>query len=87
MTKYTNEVRSIFKSLKAPYRGMVVDLIEYPGHMALRVYDDNLAGFSDPQLIALAEYLYRLRDTMRSVDAPVEIERVPGAPGNSLSAR
>jgi hypothetical protein len=78
--KYTEQAKKIFKDSKAPYKGLVVDMVEYPGHLALRVYSDNVADFSIDQKVALAEYLYRLRDDLRAIGAPVEIEGVDGKP-------
>lgn len=80
MKKYTEEAQKIFNLTKAPVKGMVVHMVEYPGHLALRVYDENVASFSIDQKVALAEYLYTLRDALRSIGAPVEIERVNGSP-------
>lgn len=80
MKKYTKEAQRIFKETKAPYKGLIVDMIEYPGHLALRVYSDNIADFSIDQKVALAEYLYTLRDALRAIGAPVEIEGVHGKP-------
>lgn len=66
MSKYTNTVKRIFKTIKAPYPNFIVDIVEYPDYLALRIYKDNIESFSEPQKVALAEYLYKLRDAIRS---------------------
>ena len=79
MSKYTPEVQRIFKSMKSPYPGFIVDIVEYPDYLALRVYRDNVESFSEPRKVQLAEYLYSLRDTIRS-EVNCHIEGVEDAP-------
>src|SRR5690242_21930997 len=76
MTKYTEEVEKIFKTIEPPYKTFIVDLIEYPGHLGLRVYRPNINKFNQAQKVQLATYLYELRDAIRSVGAGCEIEGV-----------
>jgi 23S rRNA G2069 N7-methylase RlmK/C1962 C5-methylase RlmI len=77
--KYTPEVQRIFKGFKPPYPGFIVDIAEYPDYLALRVYKDNVESFSEPQKVALAEYLYQVRDAIRS-EVNCHIEGVTNAP-------
>ncbi|QIN94110.1 hypothetical protein PP459_gp123 [Streptomyces phage Wakanda] len=79
MSKYSPAVQKIFKAMKAPYQGFIVDIVEYPDYLALRVYKDNIESFSEPQKVALAEYLYRLRDAIKS-EVNCHIEGVTNAP-------
>lgn len=82
MTKYTERVEQIFKTVPAPYPAFVVDLVEYPGHMGLRVYSQNIAQFNQAEKVQLATYLYEVRDAIRAV-VGCEIEGVDGhAPGH-----
>jgi len=79
MSKYSTAVQRIFKTMKAPYQGFIVDIVEYPDYLALRVYKDNIESFSEDQKVALAEYLYRVRDAIRS-EVNCHIEGVTNAP-------
>ncbi|QWT30042.1 hypothetical protein SEA_TUNATARTARE_174 [Streptomyces phage TunaTartare] len=79
MSKYTPTVQKIFKTIRPPYPNFIVDIVEYPDYLALRVYKDNVESFSEPQKIGLSEYLYRLRDTIRS-EVNCHIEGVTDAP-------
>ncbi|QQO39833.1 hypothetical protein SEA_BELFORT_174 [Streptomyces phage Belfort] len=79
MSLYTNNVRKIFKTMQAPYPNFVVDIVEYPDYLSLRVYKDNIESFSEPQKVALAEYLYQVRDAIRS-ECKCHIEGVENAP-------
>lgn len=79
MSKYTPEAQRIFKAIKAPYPDFIVDVVEYNDYLALRVYKDNIESFSEPQKLSLAEYLYKLRDAIRS-EVNCHIEGVTNAP-------
>jgi hypothetical protein len=79
MSKYTPEVKRIFKTIKTPYPGFIVDAVEYPDYLALRFYRPNVEEFSEGQKVALAEYLYKLRDAIRS-EVNCHLEGVEDAP-------
>jgi len=79
MNKYTEEVEKVFKTIQPPYPNFVVDLIEYPGHLGLRVYRPNILKFKQAEKVALATYLYELRDAIRKVTG-CEIEGVENEP-------
>lgn len=70
--------------MEKPYPGFIVDLVEYDerGYLALRVYRDNVESFSTPQKVALAEYLYQLRDAIRQCHVKCHIEGAEHAPPN-----
>lgn len=84
MTKYTEEVEKIFKTIQAPVPGFIVDLIEYPGStISLRVYEPNVQKFKTAEKIQLATYLYELRDAIRLAGVRCEIEGVQNPPPDS----
>lgn len=86
MSNYTPSVQKIFKTMKPPYNGFIVDAVDHPDYLALRVYKDNVESFSDNHKIALAEYLYRLRDAIRS-EVNCHIEGVEDAPPSGKARR
>lgn len=81
---YTEDVRRVFKTIRPPYPGFIVDIVEYPerNYLALRVYRDNVESFSDPQKMMCASYLYQLRDAIRDLQVQCHIEGVEHAPPN-----
>lgn len=79
MTAYSQNVQRLFHEIKPPYPGLIVDVVEYPDYLALRVYKSNIESFSESQKVALAEYLYRLRDSIRS-ETRCHIEGVENDP-------
>lgn len=84
MSKYNDNVKRIFKTLRPPYPNFIVDVAEYPDYLALRVYKDNVESFSENQKVSLAEYLYKLRDAIRS-EVNCHIEGVTDAPPSRKS--
>ncbi|WMI33549.1 hypothetical protein SEA_PHREDRICK_179 [Streptomyces phage Phredrick] len=86
MSLYTPEVQKVFKTIKPPYPNFIVDMVEYQDYLALRVYKDNIESFSDNQKVALAEYLYQLRDAIRS-ECKCHIEGVENEPPSRGSTR
>lgn len=85
MSKYTTTVQKLFRGFKSPFPGFIVDIVEYPDYLALRVYKDNVESFSEPQKVALAEYLYKVRDAIRS-EVNCHIEGVTDAPPSRRSS-
>lgn len=81
---YTESVRRVFKTIKPPVRGFIVDIVEYEQYnsLVLRVYRDNVESFSDPQKVTLAEYLYQLRDAIRDLGVTCNLEGVETPPPN-----
>lgn len=82
MSLYTAEVEAAFKSTPRPYPGFIVDVVEYPGYLALRTYSDNVEDFSDPQKAILAQYMVDLEKAIRSCGVNVIFDRVHKSPPN-----
>ena len=74
MSLYTSTVERIFKTTKCPYRGFVVDLVEHQDYLELRVYEENIAEYTDEQKVGLAEYLYKIRDAIRLTGTKCHIQ-------------
>ena len=50
-------LQEIVKNGKAPYSKFIIDIVEYPGWWALRLYRDNIESYSENQKVALFEYV------------------------------
>lgn len=74
MSLYSSTVERIFRTTKCPYRGFFVDAVEHRDYLELRVYQENIAEFNDMQKVALAEYLYTLRDAIRLTGTHCQIQ-------------
>lgn len=87
MSRYTPEVQKLFKTMRPPYPGFIVDIVERTDYLELRVYRPVIEMFSDLQKVELAQYLYELRDAIRQCDfydekVKCHIQGVEHAPPN-----
>jgi len=80
--KQLHQADQLVKVMKAPVRGFIIDPVSYPGHYALRFYENQVRGYSTNEKVALAEHLFKLRDAIRSIGIGCEFEGVPGDPPN-----
>lgn len=80
MTKYTPQVKEAFKGIQPPYSNFVLDVVEYKSYLGLRVYTNNIDNFTQGQKVSIAEYLYKVRDTIRGLGVKCQFERVDGDP-------
>lgn len=82
MTLYTEEVEKVFRAIPAPYKKLVVDVVEHesPAFLELRVYQPNIATFRQKEKIEIAGYLYQIRDMIRLCGVQCEILGVESAP-------
>lgn len=83
MTKYTREVEAAVHTMKAPYPGLVIDVVEYKDYLALRFYRDNVNSFSDPKKIELAQHLVKLQGFIRNLGVKCYIEGEESVPPNT----
>lgn len=61
-------LRSIFLSKEAPYKGVIVDIVEYPQDTyALRMYNDNIESYSDPQKLSIFEWIKERLETIEAL--------------------
>lgn len=78
MTKYTKEARAIVQTSKAPVAGVIMDVVEYENHLALRFYRDNMNRFSDTKQVAIAEWIFELQRFLNViVPTTIEMEDAP----------
>jgi hypothetical protein len=75
---YTENIQRIVKTTPCPYRGFIVDVVEWPDYLELRVYEENIADYDQGQKVALAEYLYRVRDAVRLTGTKCHIQGAQG---------
>lgn len=64
---YTPEVAKMLHEAKAPYRGFVMDVAEFPDELVLVIYKDNLASFTRFQQEALAVFAIDLVKKMQMI--------------------
>lgn len=75
---YSTQIAQAIKSIKSPYPNLKVSVVERPGMLSLRVYEENIAEFSDIQHISIMEYLNMLRKIVESFGVPCDLEGLAG---------
>lgn len=74
MSLYTKDIQRIVKQTPCPFRQFIVDIVEHPEYLELRIYEENLADYNESQKVALADYLYKLRDAIRLTGTKCHIQ-------------
>jgi hypothetical protein len=59
---------------EAPYKGFIIDTVEYPDWWALRLYRDNIEGYSEYQKVALFEYVKGLLQLAKDAGIQIYLE-------------
>lgn len=84
MVNYTNDMRKAVSLLKPPYKGLIIDIVEFPDYLALRVYENQIMSMSDIQKISVMEYLQLLRKTIESYGVICHFDGAVGDPPRSF---
>ena len=70
MIKYDSAAQKILNECKAPYKGIIIDVVDYedkPGILVLRLYKDNISDFNNDQQIEIATWLVKLLDKLNNL--------------------
>ena len=67
-------LKRIVSQGKAPYNGFIIDTVEYPDWWALRLYRDNIEGYSENQKVALFEYVKGLLELASNAGIVIRLE-------------
>ena len=73
----------VIKDNKPPYN-IVVDIVEMPNHIALRVYENEVMSLSNEKQMIIMEYLIKLRDIVHKFGYQCDFQGVPGDPPRSI---
>lgn len=80
MPKFTKEMSMAVHRLKPPYRGLIVDFVEFPNYIGIRVYENQIMAMSDEQRVGIMEYLQLLRITLESFGVKANFDGAKGDP-------
>lgn len=80
MAKFTKEMKAATRQIKAPYRGLVVDFVEFPDYIGLRVYENQIMSMSSSEQYSVMEYLQLLRATIESFGVKCFFDGAKGDP-------
>ena len=75
---YNKRIANAIREIKPPYPNLKLSVVEYPGMLSLRVYEENIAEFNEMQHISIMEYLNMLRNVVESFGVKCDLEGVKG---------
>jgi hypothetical protein len=80
---YDPLVYKILKEHKPPYN-IIVDLVEMPNFIALRVYENEVMSLSKERQMTVMEYLYKLKGMVEQFGYTCDLQGVPGDPPRTV---
>lgn len=80
MVKVTKEMKLAASQVKPPYKGLVIDLVEFPNYIGLRIYESQIMSMNDSQQFSVMEYLHNLRRVIESFGVECYFDGAKGDP-------
>jgi hypothetical protein len=81
--KYDPLVFKIIKENKPPYN-IVIDIVEMPKFLALRVYENEIMALSNEKQMIIMEHLFKLKGIVEQFGYVCDFQGVPGDPPRSI---
>lgn len=73
---YTKEMAKRIREIQKPFM-LLMDVIQYPDFLALRLYEDNFIQFDGSKKEQVIEYVSKVKKTLESYGVRCELEGVP----------
>jgi hypothetical protein len=74
-----NVIKKTVRSFPKPYKGFNVAVVTYPdGLVTLRIYEDQIMGYSEDQRANILLYLEKVQQAVRDLGVRCEMEGVAG---------
>jgi len=73
---YTKQMAKAIREIKAPYKGIKLDIRKRPNYIALTVHEDNIMEFSQEQRMNIMDYLLQVRSMIQNFGVRCEIEGI-----------
>jgi hypothetical protein len=73
---YTKEMAKAIREIKAPYKGIKLDIRRRPNYISLTVHEDNIMEYSQEQRMNIMEYLLQVRSMVQNFGVRCEIEGI-----------
>jgi len=84
MSLYTDEVRRIVKTIKAPSRHFIYDVIEYPRWLTLRMYRDNFELLPEDMRVSTAMWMQEQLKRVNATGIPCYLEIFESVPNRRI---
>lgn len=76
-------VLKILKENRPPYN-IVVDIVNMPDFLALRVYENEVMALSNEKQMIVMEYLFKLKDIVHKFGYKCDFQGVKGDPPRTI---
>jgi hypothetical protein len=76
---YNIQMAKALREIKAPYKGLVVDVRARPDWLALVIFEDDIMEYEVDQRVNIMEYLLLMRKVIESFGVRCELEGIKGS--------
>jgi len=76
---YTKEMSSKIRELKKPVPDLMLDIVQYPEFLAVRLYEDNFVQYEGSKKEQVIDYVGKVKKLIESYGVRCELEGVPSA--------
>ena len=74
---YTKEMSSKIRELKKPVPDLMLDIVQYPEFLAVRLYEDNFLQFEGSKKERVIDYVNKVKALIESYGVRCELEGAP----------
>jgi hypothetical protein len=76
---YTKEMSLKIRDLKKPVPDLMLDVVQYPEFLAVRLYEDNFVQYEGSKKEQVIDYVGKVKKLIESYGVRCELEGVPSA--------
>ena len=76
---YTKEMSLKIRDLKKPVPDLMLDVVQYPEFLAVRLYEDNFVQYEGIKKEQVIDYVGKVKKLIESYGVRCELEGVPSA--------
>jgi len=76
---YTKEMSLKIRDIKKPVNDLMLDVVQYPEFLAVRLYEDNFVQYEGIKKEQVIDYVGKVKKLIESYGVRCELEGVPSA--------
>lgn len=76
---YTKEMSSKIRDVRKPVPDLMLDIVQYPEFLAVRLYEDNFVQYEGIKKEQVIDYVGKVKKLIESYGVRCELEGVPSA--------
>lgn len=74
---YNEEMKKKIREIKSPTMNLLMDIVQYPDFLAIRLYEDNFIQFDGVKKEMVIDYITKVKKVIESFGVRCELEGVP----------